>query len=96
MGAPCCCRPHPMHTRARSNPAYYHLEDASAESTNDYLSDLVDGVMTDLENAGCIEVAPQGDALRPAVLGRVASYYYLKYTSVALFHAELHDVEEGP
>ena len=52
--------------------------------------------MIDLENAGCIEVQPQGDSLGPSTLGRVASYYYLKYTSVALFHAELHDVDEGP
>ena len=52
--------------------------------------------VTDLENAGCVEVDPEGDKLRPATLGRVASYYYLKYTTVAVFHAELHDVEEGP
>ena len=35
-------------------------------------------------------------SVRPLTLGRIASYYYLKYTSVALFCAELHDVDEGP
>ena len=34
--------------------------------------------------------------VRPTTLGRIASYYYLKYTSVALFCAELHDVDQGP
>jgi len=85
-----------FYRRLTRNPAYYHLEDATDESVNGFLSDIVDGVMTDLENAGCVESAPEGDRLRPATLGRVASYYYLKYTTVALFHAELHDVEEGP
>ena len=35
-------------------------------------------------------------SLVATTLGRINSYYYLKYTSVALFHAELHDVEDGP
>ena len=34
--------------------------------------------------------------MRPATLGSIASYYYLKYTTVALFCAELHDVDIGP
>ena len=51
----------------------------------------------DLENAGCVEVDPSDQlTVRPTTLGRIASYYYLKYTSVALFCAELHDVEQGP
>lgn len=59
------------------------LEDSSTEALNDYLSDLVDGVMTHLENAGCIECEPEGDKISPATLGRIASYYYLKYTRYA-------------
>jgi len=40
-------------------------------------------------------VAVDPDAVAPLTLGRVCSYYYLKYTTVALFNAELHDVEYG-
>ena len=46
----------------------------------------------------CMQVGGEEDpdAVAPLTLGRVSSYYYLKYTSVALFNAELHDVDEAP
>ena len=45
---------------------------------------------------GCVEVDEDDQRVRPLTLGRIASYYYLKYTTVALFCAELHDVDVGP
>ena len=87
-----------FYRRLTRNPAYYHLADGSPEAVGGYLSDLVESTLADLENAGCVEVGTDADqdAVAPTTLGRVSSYYYLKYTSVALFHAELHDVDEGP
>ncbi len=87
-----------FYRRLTRNPAYYHLDDGSMEAVGGYLSDLVESTLADLENAGCVEVGSEADqdAVAPLTLGRVASYYYLKYTSVALFNAELHDVDEGP
>jgi len=86
-----------FYRRLTRNPAYYHLEEASDEATAGFLSDLIEATFCDLENAGCIEIdKTDGVSVRPNTLGRVASYYYLKYTTVALFCAELHDVDAGP
>jgi activating signal cointegrator complex subunit 3 len=67
------------------NPSFYHLEDASVEGINTYLSELVDGVLQDLADARCIAVDDSLGTVAPQTLGRVASYYYLKYTTVRLF-----------
>ena len=65
-------------------------------AVNTFLSDLIEGTLYDLQSAGCLEIDEiDGSSVRPLTLGRVASYYYLKYTTVALFCAELHDVEEA-
>jgi activating signal cointegrator complex subunit 3 len=86
-----------FYRRLTRNPAYYHLDDASDETIAGFLSDLIETTFCDLENAGCIEVdETDSESVRPHTLGRVASYYYLKYTTVALFCAELHDVDVGP
>ena len=64
-------------------------------------SALVEATLSDLQNAGCVEVllgdGPDGAAkVKATTLGHIASYYYLKYTTVALFCAEVHDVDEPP
>jgi activating signal cointegrator complex subunit 3 len=38
---------------------------------------------------------PQGE-ISPLTLGRVASFYYLHYTTVRLFHEELNDRNDVP
>jgi len=85
-----------FYRRLTRNPAYYHLEDNSQESVDAFLSDIIETTLADLQNAGCIEVNDETASVRPLVLGQIASYYYLKYTTVALFCAELHDVDDGP
>jgi len=85
-----------FYRRLGKNPAYYSQPDASEEGTAAFLSELVEATISDLENAGCVEVADDGVTVAPLTLGRVASYYYLKYTTVALFNAELHDVDDAP
>ena len=45
---------------------------------------------------GCVEIDDESGRVKQTVLGSISSYYYLKYTTVALFNAELHDVDEGP
>eukprot|EP00898_Chlorokybus_atmophyticus_P000832 jgi/Chlat1/174/Chrsp1S03247 len=78
--------------RLLMNPSYYDLEDTSAQGLNAFLSDLVQNTLLDLEEAGCIE-ADGEDGVVSAVatlpLGRIASYYYLDYTTVALFSANI-------
>jgi len=85
-----------MYRRLLQNPAYYHCEDPTEDGFNRHLSVLVEATFADLEAAGCVAIGEDGWGVEPLALGRVASYYYLKYTTVALFHAELHDVDEPP
>lgn len=52
--------------RLLANPSYYGLEDSSAQGVHAFLVDLVDGVLTELEAAGCVTIddadGPDGDA----------------------------------
>ena len=86
--------------RLTRNPAYYKLETnggvASPEAVSASLSELVEATVGDLVNAGCVEYVSDDGALMPTTIGRIASFYYLKYTTVALFYAELHDVDDAP
>jgi len=79
-----------FYRRLTHNPSYYHLADASPATVSDFLSELVEATVGDLEAAGCVDVGREdGITLESTPLGRVAAFYYLKYETVALFAAEL-------
>lgn len=42
--------------RLLANPSYYGLEDSSAEGIHAFLVDLVDGVLTELQESGCLTI----------------------------------------
>lgn len=73
------------------NPAYYHLDDLSHEGINRFLSNLVDNTLADLEEAQCINVDATTGEVEPLTLGRIASYYYLDYTTVMMFADSIGD-----
>eukprot|EP01119_Soliformovum_irregulare_P015903 TRINITY_DN4546_c1_g1_i2.p1 TRINITY_DN4546_c1_g1~~TRINITY_DN4546_c1_g1_i2.p1 ORF type:complete len:1649 (-),score=558.98 TRINITY_DN4546_c1_g1_i2:15-4961(-) len=75
--------------RLLMNPTYYELEDTSHETINQYLSDMVDSTLEDLENAECIEIEDDGMSVVPKTLGRIASYYYLKFSTCQVFASGL-------
>jgi activating signal cointegrator complex subunit 3 len=72
------------------NPSYYHLEDTSNEGVQEYLQNLSESVLGDLEAASCITMSDDF-LVAPTTLGLIASYYYLEYTSVGLFEERLED-----
>jgi pre-mRNA-splicing helicase BRR2 len=74
--------------RLTQNPNYYNLTGTSHRHLSDHLSDLVEGVLADLEASKCIAVEDDTD-LVPLNLGMIASYYYITYTSMELFSASL-------
>ncbi|KAJ9467937.1 DExH-box ATP-dependent RNA helicase DExH14 [Diplonema papillatum] len=88
--------------RLYKNPTYYGVESADHNAISRYLSGLVEKVIRDLLAAGCIEEPDPDDedydpeALIPSTLGRIASFYYLSHTSVALFDAGLQDHSTVP
>eukprot|EP00026_Physarum_polycephalum_P000144 Phypoly_transcript_00144.p1 GENE.Phypoly_transcript_00144~~Phypoly_transcript_00144.p1 ORF type:complete len:2136 (-),score=361.95 Phypoly_transcript_00144:17-6424(-) len=71
--------------RLLMNPTYYNLEDTSTEAINKFLSEKVDSTLSDLETAHCITI-DETEEVTPQTLGRIASFYYLHYTTMKLFH----------
>eukprot|EP01027_Heterolobosea_sp_BB2_P026939 GEZU01042062.1.p1 GENE.GEZU01042062.1~~GEZU01042062.1.p1 ORF type:complete len:2174 (-),score=564.16 GEZU01042062.1:67-6525(-) len=94
--------------RLVQNPSYYGVEDGSYEGLTRYLSNLVERVISDLSDAGCItlrEVVSDGDGngngdpsgvVTPTILGRIASYYYLSYVTARLFSNRLQSALDVP
>jgi pre-mRNA-splicing helicase BRR2 len=76
--------------RLAHNPNYYNLQGTSHRHLSDHLSELVEGVITDLEESRALAV--EGDVhLAPLNLGMIAAYYYIAYTTVELFASSLTD-----
>eukprot|EP01127_Copromyxa_protea_P004841 TRINITY_DN1465_c0_g2_i1.p1 TRINITY_DN1465_c0_g2~~TRINITY_DN1465_c0_g2_i1.p1 ORF type:complete len:2175 (-),score=565.90 TRINITY_DN1465_c0_g2_i1:144-6668(-) len=71
--------------RITQNPNYYHLKEASHVAVSDNLSDLVENSLTELEDAKCV-FCPDDSDIQPVNLGIIASYYYVKYTTIDVFN----------
>ena len=50
--------------RLLQNPSYYDLESTEQEAVSSYLSALVEGVLAQLQDAGCLEVRHLESTLR--------------------------------
>lgn len=59
--------------RLCANPSYYDCEDGSTEGIRAYLSELIDTVLGDLEDAGCISVRAEDDGASAGAGARSAS-----------------------
>eukprot|EP01126_Amoeba_proteus_P012623 TRINITY_DN1519_c1_g1_i3.p1 TRINITY_DN1519_c1_g1~~TRINITY_DN1519_c1_g1_i3.p1 ORF type:complete len:1370 (-),score=289.41 TRINITY_DN1519_c1_g1_i3:112-4221(-) len=76
--------------RLEQNPTYYGLSDVNFESINRYLSDLTDETLLDLSYAHCIQFdEDDSNQFTPTTFGRVASYYYLHYTTMEVFNSRI-------
>ncbi|KAK9814715.1 hypothetical protein WJX72_010327 [[Myrmecia] bisecta] len=73
--------------RLLQNPSYYDLPATSAADVNLYLSDLVEHTFAVLQDAGCMTV--DEDRCEALTMGRIASYYYLRHESMAVFARRL-------
>lgn len=81
--------------RLLMNPSYYDLEDSSFESINSFLSKKIDSTLEALERAHCISVEDDVN-LKPLTLGKIASFYYLHYTTAQLFKAHINANNDIP
>ena len=82
--------------RLTRNPAYYGVPVNDPAHISDALSALIDSTCADLERAHCIRMgagkAADGTtfpSLESTPLGRIASFYYLHFTTIALFCSRL-------
>ena len=75
--------------RLHKNPSYYGLEISSEEHNtiaaqqlaNEYMVELVDKSLGELEESGCIFLHSNGD-LNSTPLGKIMSYYYLSHKTI--------------
>ena len=78
--------------RIMQNPSYYGLPSMEEEDVSEFLSDLIEDTLEDLQEAGCIEITNCGNEseIEALLLGHVASFYYLHYKTAALFGERVH------
>merc|ERR1719233_1067363 len=78
--------------RLLKNPTYYQIEDRDAKTINRFLKDTVGDTLRDLEEAGCVKFDDEDRSkFHSTSKGEIASYYYLKYETMALFESTLKD-----
>lgn len=78
--------------RLLRNPTYYNLGSIESKDVNQFLSELIEGVLKTLEDAGCVEIDSNDSRhVYATSMGRISSYYYLSHQSMRHFADCLHD-----
>jgi pre-mRNA-splicing helicase BRR2 len=77
-----------LYRRLTQNPNYYNLQGVSHRHLSDYLSELVETTVTELEEAKTMYIE-EDVTLKALNLGMIASYYYIQYTTLELFSSSL-------
>jgi len=77
-----------VYRRLTQNPNYYNLHGVSHRHLSDFLSELVENTIQDLEEAKAITVEDDVD-VAALNLGMIAAYYYIRYTTLELFSSSL-------
>lgn len=78
-----------FYRRLTQNPNYYNLQGISHRQVSDFLSDLVEDTLGELESSRCVAIEEDEVSLSPLNLGIISSYYYIKYTTIELFNDSL-------
>ena len=77
-----------FYRRIANNPNYYNLQGSSFRHLSDHLSEIVEGVINDLEESKCLAVEEETD-ISPLNLGLISSYYYIQYTTIEIFSSSV-------
>jgi pre-mRNA-splicing helicase BRR2 len=70
-----------LYRRLPKNPTYYGLQGTSNVHISEFLSEMVETVMGDLEESKCIKISDDGE-ISPLNLGMIAAYYYIQYKTI--------------
>ncbi|PRQ41579.1 putative RNA helicase [Rosa chinensis] len=76
-----------FYRRLTQNPNYYNLQGVTHAHISEYLSELVENTVSDLETSKCVAVE-DGD-VSALNLGIIASYYYISYSTIERFSLSL-------
>lgn len=72
-----------LYRRLTKNPNYYNVQGTSNSHLSEYISEMVETVLGDLEESKCSEMTDDGE-VSPLNLGMIAAYYYIQYTTIEL------------
>ncbi|XP_050384241.1 DExH-box ATP-dependent RNA helicase DExH12-like [Argentina anserina] len=76
-----------FYRRLTQNPNYYNLQGVTHVHVSEYLSELVENTLSDLETSKCVAIE-NGD-VSALNLGIIASYYYISYSTIERFNSSL-------
>jgi len=74
--------------RLAQNPNYYNMQGVSHRHVSDHLSELIEKTLGDLEQSRCVNIIDDM-TVNALNLGMIASFYYIKYTTIELFNFSL-------
>ena len=70
-----------LYRRLPKNPTYYNLQGTSSVHISEYLSEMVETILGDLEESRCCKIGDDGE-ISPLNLGMIAAYYYIQYKTI--------------
>ncbi|KDN46281.1 putative ATP dependent RNA helicase [Tilletiaria anomala UBC 951] len=79
-----------MYRRLQQNPQAYNCQGRTQQHISDFLSELVETTLADLENSKCIAIEDEMD-VSPLNLGMISSFYNVSYVTVDVFNLSLKD-----
>ena len=79
-----------LYRRITANPNFYGLSSRSSEDVSEFLSEIIENNVDDLEENGCVAVEDDVK-LEADNLGVIASYYGIRIESIGLFSAAVRD-----
>lgn len=70
-----------LYRRLPKNPTYYGLRGTSNVHISEFLSEMVETIMGDLEESRCLKIDDEGE-VSALNLGMIAAYYYIQYKTI--------------
>lgn len=77
-----------LYRRLMMNPQVYNCQGKDMQHIGDWLSELVESTLNDLEGSKCIAIEDEMD-VSPLNLGMVASFYNVSYVTIDVFNMSL-------
>lgn len=77
-----------MYRRLMMNPQAYNCQGKDMQHIGDWLSELVENTLNDLEGSKCVAIEDEMD-VSPLNLGMIASFYNVSYVTIDVFNMSL-------
>lgn len=77
-----------LYRRLAQNPNYYGLTGVTHVHLSNNMSELVEDTLSELQEAKCVTIEDEYE-ISALNLGMIAAYYYINYSTIALFDASL-------